>query len=76
MIYNSDKWLKPFKKQIVDWHRRLLVKRDEIAGYGKPLNNSINNYLYYGVHRESNKWIFRELAPYSIAIYILCYNTF
>lgn len=71
MIYNSDKWLKPFKKEIDSRYQRLIIKRDEIAGCGKRLADAINNHLYYGVHRVGENWMFREWAPNAVAVYLV-----
>ena len=59
MIFDNDAYLEPFKKQITDRYARLVIKRNEIAGYGKRLTDSINNHLYYGVHKEDGCWAFR-----------------
>ncbi len=71
MIYDSDSWLKPFKKEIDSRHQKLIIRKNEISGYGKKLTDSINNHLYYGVHKEGDFWAFREYAPNATAIYLI-----
>jgi 1,4-alpha-glucan branching enzyme len=70
MIYEKDTYLDPFKKVIDGWNEQLLIKRDEIAGYGNPISDKINNHLYYGVHKTDKGWVFREWAPNATAIYV------
>ena len=71
MIFDNDAYLEPFKKQITDRYARLVIKRNEIAGYGKRLTDSINNHLYYGVHKEDGCWAFREYAPNAVEIFVI-----
>ena len=35
------------------------------------LSDSCNSYLYYGLHRTNEGWVFREWAPNATAIYLL-----
>lgn len=72
MIYNSDKWLKPYKKEIDNWHNLLIEKKNKIAPGNMPLKDAVNNYLYYGVHKDNGNWVFREWAPNATALYIIC----
>lgn len=70
-IFDQDPYLESFKHAIINRCERLLIARDEIAGYGKSLYSAVNNYLYYGLHREKGEWIFREWAPNATAIYLV-----
>ena len=71
MIFDNDAYLEPFKKQITERYARLVIKRNEIAGYGKKLKDAINNHLYYGVHKECDCWVFREFAPNAVEIFVV-----
>ncbi len=71
MIFDNDAYLEPFKRQITNRYMRLVIRRNELAGYGKRLTDSINNHLYYGVHKEGDCWAFREYAPNATAIYVV-----
>ncbi len=71
MIFDNDAYLEPFKKQITDRYARLVIRRNELAGYGKKLKDSINNHLYYGVHKEGDCWAFREYAPNAVEIFVI-----
>ena len=69
MFYDNDSYLEPFKRELVARYRSAILRREEIAGYGKPLKNALNNHLYYGLHLENGVWAFREWAPNARAIY-------
>lgn len=71
MIYDSDKWLMPFKEAIDARHRRILDAKAKIAGDG-PLSNAVNNHIYYGMHRDAEgRWVFREWAPNATKVYLI-----
>ena len=70
MIYETDPYLKPFKKQIDKRHQLIQAAFDKIAVDGS-LSAGINNHLYYGLHRENDEWVFREWAPNANRIYLI-----
>ena len=35
------------------------------------MSDAFNSYLYYGMHRSAEGWIFREWAPHATAIYLV-----
>ncbi len=71
MFFTGDKWLEPFLKEITARYEKLIIKRNEIAGYGRRLSDAVNNHLYYGVHKEEKEWVFREWAPNLSEIYVI-----
>lgn len=71
MIFDSDTYLQPYKKSITSRCMQLLIKRDELAGYGKKLTGAVNNHLYYGLHKEKKEWVFREFAPNATEMYVI-----
>jgi 1,4-alpha-glucan branching enzyme len=70
-LLKDDPWLIPYKKQILRRYQKYVIRRQDIAGYGKPLNDAVNSYLYYGVHKVGKSWFFREWAPGATAIYLI-----
>ncbi len=71
MIYETDKWLAPYKDAIDARHRRILEARADIETDGS-LSKGLNNHLYYGMHRTAEgDWIFREWAPNATKIYLI-----
>jgi 1,4-alpha-glucan branching enzyme len=72
-IWRDDPWLEPWKKDIRRLHEKSVIRRDEIAGYGKPLKDAVNNHLYYGSFIIPGEGVvFREWAPNALELYLLC----
>ena len=70
MIYNTDKYLMPFKAAIDARHERIEAARKHIAK-GGLLKDGVNNHMYYGLHREGQEWVLREWAPNANRIYLI-----
>ena len=45
-IWKKDPWLEPYGKIVERRNRQVLLRKQQIAGYGKPLKNAINGALY------------------------------
>ena len=71
MIYENDPYLEPYKSVIIERNQRILLQKQEIAGYGKTLNSAINNHLYYVLHKNDKVWVFREWAPNATKIFLI-----
>lgn len=71
MIYDGDKWLEPFKKVIDSRHSNIGYRHYSLAGKDGTLSSSINNHLYYGMHRTNDGWVFREYAPNATKICLI-----
>ncbi len=69
-IYETDPWLMPFKDAIDARHEHIWQTLRHIAGDGK-LTDAVNNHMYYGLHRTSDGWVFREYAPNANKIYLI-----
>ena len=66
----SDPYLQPYEAAIngrYDYARR---KEQELTN-GSSLLNWADGYLYFGLHRLPDGWVFREWAPNATAIYIV-----
>ncbi len=72
-IYDSDPYLKPYQGAIEARHQRILDARRKIVGSdGGSLADSVNNHLYYGLHRNADgSWVIREWAPNASRIYLV-----
>ena len=68
-IYESDPWLEPWKEAIEARHAHILSDRRKLAG--GAVKDSANNHLYYGLHKESDSWVFREWAPNASRIFLI-----
>ena len=72
MIYDRDPYLKPFEAAIKARHARIEAARDRITGPGGDFPSSVNNHLYYGLHKEADgSWVLREWAPNASRIYLV-----
>jgi len=70
-LVEEDKLLKPFAGTIEKRHRQVLAMEREFTCRTTRLSDSCNSYLYYGLHRTKEGWVFREWAPGAMAIYLL-----
>ena len=71
MIYDTDKWLMPYKDAIDRRHEMILGMRDRLSVDGS-LSKGMNNHIYYGLHHdEKGGWVFREWAPNATKIYLI-----
>ena len=70
-LYEADPWLEPYKKALDARHDRIVETYKKLAKEGR-LSDSVNNHLYYGLHRnEAGNWIFREWAPNANKLYLI-----
>ena len=70
-LVEEDKLLKPFAGIIEKRHQQVLAMEREFTYRTTRLSDSCNSYLYYGLHRTKEGWVFREWAPNATAIYLL-----
>ena len=71
-IVKRDKWLEPYADIINGRHGDLLRRLNEFTQGGKrKLSDFANAYNYYGMHRTSTGWMFREWAPGATAIHLI-----
>lgn len=68
-IYN-DSGLNIYSSVIKERHNRYLSKLKEITN-GDSLSDFSNGYLFYGLHKYPDKWVFREWAPNALEIYLI-----
>jgi 1,4-alpha-glucan branching enzyme len=50
--------------------QKAVLKESELTNR-KQLSDIANNYLYYGLHKYPDKWVFREWAPHADKIYLI-----
>ena len=70
-LVEEDKLLKPFAGIIEKRHQQVLAMEREFTYRTTRLSDTCNSYLYYGLHRTNEGWVFREWAPNATAIYLL-----
>ena len=71
-LIQEDPWLKPYSNAIEGRHMYVVEKEKEITQNGSlSLSDFSSGYLYFGLHRQKNEWVFREWAPNATSIYII-----
>ena len=71
-ILRNDPWLEPFAAAIEGRHADAEKKLEELTrNTGGSLVDFANAYKYYGLHRDTNGWVFREYAPNATNIWLI-----
>ncbi|MCB1143922.1 MAG: alpha amylase C-terminal domain-containing protein [Leptospiraceae bacterium] len=67
----KDPYLEPFVDTIMGRMQKSKNKIAEFTGNTGSLSNVCNGYKFFGLHKTSNSWIFREWAPNATKIYLV-----
>ena len=71
-ILRNDPWLEPFAPAIEGRHQDVVRKIKQLTGSVKgSLSEFANAYNYFGLHRTTDGWVFREYAPNATAIWLI-----
>jgi len=71
-LIKNDPWLEPHRSAIEGRYIYFFQKEKELTQNGKiSLSDFASGHLYFGLHRTSPGWIFREWAPNATAIYLI-----
>lgn len=71
-LVKNDSWLTPYADAIEGRYNYVLRREAGITNNGETsLSDFASGYLYFGLHKSNQKWIFREWAPNATAIYII-----
>ena len=71
-LVKKDPFLEPYENAIRGRHDHALWKLSQLTNNGKKsLSDFANGYNYYGLHKLSRGWVFREWAPNATAIYLV-----
>lgn len=65
-----DPLLEPYKQIIHRRHESSVLKELEFTGRKRKLADIFNSYLFFGLHKSEEGWVFREWAPNATAIYL------
>lgn len=70
-LIQQDPWLEPYKPAIEQQQTYIRNKEKQLTLDGKQsLSDFASGYLYYGLHKEADRWVFREWAPNATQIYL------
>ena len=71
-IIKHDGYLAPFEEAISGRHQHAIDKEMELTNGGKiSLSDFANGHQYFGLHRTSRGWIYREWAPHATKIFLI-----
>lgn len=70
-IIKNDPWLEPYSEVIEGRYENVVNKEKELVAKGETLVDFANAHNYFGLHRTSTGWVFREWAPNATAITLI-----
>ncbi len=71
-LVQNDSWLEPFEDAIRGRHDHALWKLNQLTRNGKQkLSDFASGHLYFGLHKLTRGWVFREWAPNATEIYLI-----
>ena len=70
-IIENDPWLAPYQAAIEGRHNHALWRESELTGGKMSLTDFASGYLYYGLQRTVDGWVFREWAPNATDIFLI-----
>ena len=71
-LIKNDPWLEPFADAINGRHQHAIDKESELTNKGKlTLSDFASGYLYFGLNRTDDGWVFREWAPNATQIFMV-----
>lgn len=71
-LIKNDPWLEPYADAIEGRYNYVIKREADITQDGKmSLSEFASGHLYFGLHKTSRSWIFREWAPNATAIFMV-----
>lgn len=71
-LIKNDPYLKDYENAIRGRHEHALWKLSALTNNGKQtLTDFANGHKYYGLHKLSRGWVFREWAPNATKLYLV-----
>ena len=70
-IIKSDPYLVPFADAIYGRYEHFNKMEKKLTGDNQSLSEFATGYLYFGLHRQTDGWVFREWAPNATAIFLI-----
>jgi 1,4-alpha-glucan branching enzyme len=71
VIVKNDPWLEPYSEIIYRRELKVTEKVIELTDERQTLSDFATGYLYFGLHRSPDGWIFREWAPNANKIFLV-----
>ena len=73
-VADKDPWLEPYREKLEERASFIAKHRQRILG-DKTVAEFALGHLYYGLHKTSKGWVFREWAPNATKIFLICEAT-
>ncbi len=70
-VVAEDADLGAYSEIIKNRNEHIFATASVLSGNKKQLSSSCNSHLYYGLHKTSDAWVFREWAPNAKNIYLI-----
>ncbi|MGC3979486.1 MAG: alpha amylase C-terminal domain-containing protein [Paludibacteraceae bacterium] len=70
-LVKLDSWLEPFADAIQGRYDYFLSMEKRLTGENKTLSDFATGYLYFGLHKQPQGWVFREWAPNAKAMFLI-----
>lgn len=71
-LIKNDPWLEPYEEAIQGRFDYAVEKEKSLLkGRKQSLAEFASGYMYFGLHKTTSGWIFREWAPNATAIYLI-----
>lgn len=70
-LITNDPCLKPYEQALVGRYKFAQNKERELTKESGTLSDFATGYLFFGLHKQAKKWVFREWAPNATHIYII-----
>ncbi|MGC9469962.1 MAG: alpha amylase C-terminal domain-containing protein [Bacteroidales bacterium] len=70
-IIEKDPWLAPYEHIIRARHEHFQKTEKQLIQETGSLKAFATGHLYFGLHHEKNRWVFREWAPNATEIFLI-----
>ena len=71
-LIKNDPWLSPYQAAINGRHQYFITKENILTNNKQQtLSEFASGHLYFGLHKTTQGWVFREWAPNATAIYLI-----
>lgn len=67
-LIKKDPYLKPYEDYLYERYMYAQRKEQELTRGSQSLADFATGYLYFGLHKQAKKWVFREWAPNATSI--------
>ncbi len=70
-LIKKDPYLKPYEDYLYERYMYAQRKEQELTRGSQSLADFATGYLYFGLHKQAKKWVFREWAPNATSICLI-----